>query len=545
VAIAKGSRRVSAGPTNQVISAARDTSPVRARSRRFSRAAAGLLVAALAGCGSTVSGVDATGTAPTGTGDAGLTVPSPGAAGTAPGVTAPGATTGGAGVAAGTGAGSTGTSTGTAPAATGDGAAAPGAVTSGGEGSGVTRAVAPGITDTTIRVGLVYSSDSSAANRAIGAAGAAASYDMRDVYNAYIKYANAHGGFAGRKLEPIYYNLSVSENQDVQAQAACEHWTQDNKVFVMDALRNDILRACAEKAGAISVVGGDGIKSTFDRFPHFLDPNAIRLDRLGPVTVSGLDRAHYFTGKLGLITWDDPNYRFAMEHGTLPALKARGITPALDPIYISVPQQLQELSAMTAATSSAVNKMRTAGVDHVIIADGPAGVWAGGGLTLEFMNNAKSQRWYPRYGQNAYNLPGDSVLPSDQMDKALAILPTDDSAKNDEGWHLNKRRELCYKIQADAGMPVKPSNSGDETIAAHTCDTIFFIQQAVNAIDTVITNDTFVQAVEAFGTSFPSAAVYGTKFGPGLHDGAAMVRTAEYFDSCKCLKYSGPPYYAD
>jgi hypothetical protein len=189
--------------------------------------------------------------------------------------------------------------------------------------------------------------------------------------------------------------------------------------------------------------------------------------------------------------------------------------------------------------------MRTAGVDHVMIADGPAGVWAGGGLTLEFMNNAKSQRWYPRYGENAFNLPGSSVLPSDEQEKALAIMETDDDARYDEGWHLNQTREKCYKIQADAGMPVKSSNSGDESIASHVCDTVFFIQQAVNSIDTVINSDTFVQAVEGFGTSFKSAVVYGTKFMPGRHDGADMVRTSEYFDSCKCLKFQGPPYYAD
>jgi hypothetical protein len=405
--------------------------------------------------------------------------------------------------------------------------------------------VAPGITDDKVYAGFFYSSDSSQANRAIGASGAAASYDMRDVYRATIKYANEHGGFAGRQLEPLFYDLSVSQDQNNQAQAACEHWTVDNKVFVMDALRNDILRGCAEKADAISIVGGDGVKSTFDRFPHFLDPTAIRLDRLGPVTVSGLDRAHYFTGKLGLLTWDNVNYRYGMEHGTLPALAARGIKPALDPVYVSVPDQLQGLGAMSAAVSNAVTKFQTAGVDHVMIADGPAGVWAGGGLTLEFMNAAKSQRYYPRYGQNAYNLPGSNVLPSDQMDKALAILETDNTARHDEGWHTNKTREKCYKIQADAGMPVRSSNSGDESFASNVCDSIFFIQQGINSIDGVITNDTFVQAVEGFGTSFKSAGVYGTKFFPGRHDGADMVRTAEYFDSCKCLKYSGPPYYAD
>ena len=511
-----------------------------ARPTRVRRAGLLLGVLLAAGCGTTV---DLTATGVPTAGPDSLTVPispAPGAS-LPPGVTAPGDVSGGvpSGVSGG------GTAPGTvATSGPSYGGSAPSAPRTGGS-SGVPVAAAPGITDTKVFVGLPYSDDAAAANRAIGAAGAAASYDLRDVYNAVIKYANSHGGFAGRQLEPIYYNLSVARDFNVQAQEACNKWTVDNKTFVFNAMRTDILRSCAEKAGAISITGGDGVKSTFERFPHFMDPNAIRLDRLGNVTVGGLANAKYFSGRLGLVTWDDNNYRYALQNGYLPALAARGIKPALEPVYITVPQQIGALADMTAAVSSAVTKFAAANIDHVIIQDGPAGVWAGGGLTLEWMNQAKSQGYKPRYGQNAYNLPGSNVLPADQMDRAIAIMESDSSASNDEGWRLNQRRELCYKIQAQAGMPVKSSNSGDESAASNACDQIFFIQEAINSIDGVITSDTFVRAVEGFGTSWPSAAVYGTKFGPGLHDGAAMVRTAQYFQSCKCLKYSGPPYYTD
>src|SRR3954462_10596062 len=70
--------------------------------------------------------------------------------------------------------------------------------TTGGSGD-ATKATAPGITATTIYAGFYYSSDAAAGDRAIGAAGAAQSYDTRDMYRAVIDYANKHGGFAGRK----------------------------------------------------------------------------------------------------------------------------------------------------------------------------------------------------------------------------------------------------------------------------------------------------------------------------------------------------------
>ncbi len=512
----------------------------RSRARLATLAVAGLLAAA---CGSTVQ---TTAQQPGAVlAPDGQVVPSAGAtAGADAGLSVPG-TTSSTGSAPGAAAGAT---TYTGPGTAGTTAGSGATTTRTGGGSATTTVggpVGPGITDEKVYVGLAYSSDAAAGNRAIGAAGAAQSYDGRDYYNSVIHYANSHGGFAGRQLEPVYFDFSVSQDKSSQDQAACAKWTQDNKVFAMYAFRSDTIRTCAEKAGGVSLVSGDGIKSTFERFPHFLDPNSIRLDRMGGVTVGGLAKAGYFRGKLGLVTWDDPNYKFAMQHGYLPALTRQGIKPTLDPVYISVPQQLGAIGDMTAAVSSAVTKFRAAGIDHVIIQDGPAGVWAGGGLTLEWMNQAKSQNYYPRYGQNAYNLPGNSVLPADQMDHAIAILSTDDDKKYDEGWHLNKAREKCFKIMADAGFPISSSNSTDESLASQACDMVFFIQQVVNSLRESITADSFVRGAEALGTSFASAYVYGTKLGPNRHDGADMVRTAEYLQSCKCLKYKGPPYYPD
>lgn len=511
------------------------------RPRRWTPAA--LLVVGLVGCGSTVGqtagSTSGVGGGAGGPGGAGLAAPSgSGASTTTPG-SAVGSSPGEAALGGGTAGG----------ADTGQAVGAPGAVsgtsvpTSTGSSvgrSGVVPANAPGVTATTVYIGLGYSSQEAGGDKAIGASGAAPSYDMRSVYNAYISYANAHGGFAGRHLVPLYYDYNLTTDQSTQDQSACAYWTQDHKVFVMDA-SSDVLRACAEKAGAIAIGNGGDVLSTFQRFPHYVDPDTIRLDRLGPATVSGLFRAGYFTGKLGLVTWDEPNYRFTMQQGYLPALASHGIKPT-DVAYVTVPQQVGALGDMSAAVQSAVTKFHSEGIDHVIIQDGPAGVWAGTGLTLEWMDQAKSQGWYPRYGANAENSPGASILPSDEQDKELAIFDADVDPSYDQGWHPNSAREACYKIQADAGQPVSTSNVSDEDIAAFTCDDVFFPQRVLNAVSAVST-DAFMQAVSGLGTSWPAAFVYGTNFFAGRRDGSDAFRQAEYFSSCTCLKFSGPPAY--
>lgn len=495
----------------------------------------GLAAIALAAtaCGSTVQahGTAASQLAPgtTGTtssaGDQGLTVP--GAVGSAPAGsgTVPGASSTG---------GLTTTGAGTAPGSTGSG-------TSGPASGGVTAALGPGITASTIYMGDYYSSQLGAVDTAIGAAGDAPSYDYRDVTNAIIDYANSHGGFAGRKLKAIWYDLKLSNQRPAEDAAACAKWTQDNKVFAM-AGATDQYRACAEKAGAVSILSGNSVASTFQKYPHFVDPVSIRLDRMGPVTVGGLYKAGYFSGKLGLITWDDPNYRYAMTQGYLPSLASHGIKPATDPIYVSVTQDANSVAELAAEMRSAVAKFKTLGIDHVLIQDGPAGVWAGGGLTLEFMNNAKSQRYYPRYGGNAYNIPGSSELPADEQDHELAILDTDQTSENDAGWHVNAQREKCFKIEVRAGLP--PKNDEDRGLAAQTCDEIFFLQRLINSVP-VVNADNVINAIAKLGTSFAPASVYGTNFFPGRRDGSDKVRLVQYFQSCNCLKYSGPPYRPD
>jgi hypothetical protein len=498
--------------------------------------AAPALVAAA--CGSTVK----TGAGGRSPGSSGLALPSVSANGGGAQATNQSGATGGAtggyngGALSATGGASYGGATDTG-SPNGGGTATPNGVT-----SKLVPASAPGVTNTTIYIGASYSSQSAQGDKAIGAAGAAPSYDGRNVLDTIINYANAHGGFAGRKLQALYYDYNLTTDSNTQDQSACAHWTQDNKVFAIDG-GDDILNACASKAGALILGDGSATQATYRQYPNLVDPDGTALDRMGNVEVNGLFKAGYFTGKLGLVTWDDPEYRATIQNGYLPALSAHHITPD-QIVYISVPQAIGAVSDMTAAVSSAVTKFKSLGIDHVMIQDGPAGVWGGDGLTLEWMDQAKSQDYYPRYGANPLNNPGASINPSDEMNKELAVDDADYDASYDQGWHPNQARALCYKIEADAGYPVKSSNPNDEAAAAGSCDGIFFLQAVLNRVPQVSISD-FVQQTQQLGTSFASSLIYGTKFLPGRRDGGDEFRTEEYFSSCSCLQYQSSPYYPD
>jgi hypothetical protein len=130
------------------------------------------------------------------------------------------------------------------------------------------------------------------------------------------------------------------------------------------------------------------------------------------------------------------------------------------------------------------------------------------------------------------------------MNHAIAIDHADYDTRFDVGWRTNEARARCFKIMADAGYPVNGSNANDEVAAGNSCDTVFFFQRLLNGMS-LITADNFINAAGGLGTSFHSAVVYGTKLIPGRRDGGGMMRTEEYFDSCKCLKFQSAPAYGD
>ena len=444
----------------------------------------------------------------------------------------------------------TGGPAGTTPgAATGAGGAG---TTSGGQTgaveqrttTGASGATAPGITKDKVYLGIAYFPDAASSNAAIGASGANGG-DQRDYNNAVIDDLNKRGGILGRKVVPVYFEIqsTSSEPVDSQLQKACDRWTKDNKVFAI-TFRGRVLQECARKAGILITDGSGEASATYSKLPNMLDPGNLSLDRLGGTTVSGLATQAYFkpapewtAGKVGVITWDNPNYRAGVSQGYLPALKKLGLSAPVK--YVQIPQTVGNISDSSAAVSSAVLSFRSAGIDHVLIQDGPAGVFGLGGLTLLFLQNANSQQYYPRYGFNANNVPGFSIYPARQQHGMLAVDYGDYMPSQDEGISPNPARTRCLRIMKEHGV-----TANDQTTyatAGAACESIWFVEALLKKAPQLTLRGA-IAAAEGLGTSFGSTLVYGTRFGPGRHDGAELARNAKYDDACSCMKYTSKPY---
>jgi hypothetical protein len=508
------------------------------RSKHLSVAAL-LLAGVLSACGSTVQTVGSQQAAGGGTTGLGL---DPSASPTQGGEL--GGTSGGLDSSTGTG-GTSGSGTGsTSGTSTTSGTSGGQVGTSGGTSGGqaTSGANGPGVTATEIRLGIPYCNDCAAGNAGLGAAGEDPG-DTRRYYKAALDEVNARGGVLGRKLVPVWHQISVSDDITRSQQEACEAFTKDNKVFAI-FFRGEIVYSCALKAGIIAW-GGGASGEVFARYPNLFAPSSIRFERLAAVTVKAMVRAgwqkpdaKYPTGKIGLNSCDNPEYRYSMNKGWLPSLHQAGLKET-DVRYVAIPADPGTIGDASAAISSAVLRFRQEGIDHVFISDGPAGIFAGTGLTLLFLQSAQAQSYKPRYGFNTQNSPDYDNHPQEQLVDMLAVDSSSTEAANDAGIPLNAQRERCFAIMKKKGLPVGQSQT--QNVAEAACEFAWFTEAIVKASRSTLLRDV-IAGGESLGTSYQSPWQYGTKIGPGQHDGTQLFRNLRYDEPCKCMKYTSKPY---
>ena len=493
-----------------------------------------------AGCGSTVV------VSPTGTRAGGqeLSVPSPGSNG-AQGLSLPSAAATGRGAAGRrvfTGGSMSGSTTGAASAGTAPGTGS-GPATPGRDG--------PGVTPTRLYVGESWDPNIARADAAVGAA----SGDPGDIHgetNAMIKYINDHGGVAHRKIAAVWHQISTSDDASTSAEATCQAWTRDNKVFVLDGANfsgaGTLMDECAQHEGGIELIGGSITMQTTEvesHYPEAFDLNGLSNDRAMRYTVAGLSQLGYLSAgaRVGIVTWDDPFFRYGVSHDAEPALAALGFNHV--PVaYVSSPSSYGDLAATSAAVSSAVLRFSST-VDHVIIFDGASGVTGGGILTLEWMQQAHSQHYRPRYGLNSgsgFNALA-SDLPADQLVNSVGVgwMPALEQTSHDFATMKKPAQaKLCEQIMNRAGQPASSANAIANQLGI--CDFYFLLKQALDSVSGPLNQLTAIAAFNAIGTRHQSLVNFGAKIDPQRRDLPYLVRNMTYQSTCSCFRYVGPIY---
>jgi hypothetical protein len=240
--------------------------------------------------------------------------------------------------------------------------------------------------------------------------------------------------------------------------------------------------------------------------------------------------------KIGILSINDPNWERPLTQVLLPALaKAGHPVDAADVYRVNPGQSSADTGAVVADIQSSALRFRNDGVTHVILLD------SSGTLTLFFTQNAKNQRYFPRYGVNSGSglqaLVDAGVIDTSQLKGALGIgwLPNLDlKAASAKKW-AGPGTADCLETMRKAGYSFPDANSA--SIALSECDEINLIAMAINRAGTSITLPNALNALNQIGPRFPTAGLPAAFFSASRHDGAEKVFDLAWDTQCDCAAY--------
>lgn len=398
----------------------------------------------------------------------------------------------------------------------------------------------PGVDATTISIGLTIQ-DNNATVSSIASAYNVQLADNRGAYEALVRYFNAHGGIAGRKLRPIYYTYDpTSGNVDQIGQAACATFTEDANVFAaLDTIWGDSFNTCMQRRGRVMLPYGlyFGSETTWERYPNVVAADGLPFNDAGKILAEHLARSGFLSKstRLGAIVRSSDELTEAYRRGFVPTLAKFGLNVA-QTHFIRDAQAASEISGYTADISSAVLKFQSSGIDRVVFFD------TGSYAALVFSQTAEQQQYRPRYGFTSLNsivaLQGDgSAAPQAQMVGAQGVS----WETNADGLTKARTRsaQQCDAILKDAGIGA--TDVSTEASYLKTCQTFFLFKAAADIAGRNLNRDTFIGSAERLGSTFVSTNTWNgmTRFGVNEHSGVSVFRPFIYREDCSCFVVSG------
>jgi hypothetical protein len=398
----------------------------------------------------------------------------------------------------------------------------------------------PGVTDTTVKLGVEYFDTAQLgtfANSA-GVKGVGATSQLQ-TYQVAADYVNRHGGLAGgRKLVIVPRQRSTTESTSSAGQASCAAFAEDDRVFAANAdlTEDSPLVACLAKHGVLSVTGGQVEAGSRDDFAHYpglyMGPSTMETVGAAGAYVDALVRQGLLTpgSTIGLLWFDFSDFVVARQAGLLPALARHGLKVKTE-FRSHYGGSASDLGAIASQMQSAELQFRAAGVDRVLSLDFQ------GTLLFFFMQQAQQQGYHPRYGLASWSdldfLTANGMGPQLTGATGIGWLPAYDV----DAQHQPKTAPMtqCLALMRAHGMSV--TAQGDLILQYDACAKVFFLKALLDKARDL--RPAGLRAALAQLGQQPSYAGFGDRFDTNRPWGAAVYRDLGYDAACSCGTYRG------
>jgi Periplasmic binding protein len=230
---------------------------------------------------------------------------------------------------------------------------------------------APGLTDTTIKVGVTYV-DLEAIRDVVDTDHG----DYQATYQALIDDINDRGGVNGRKLEPVF--APVNPVGTAPAEEACLKLTEDEEVFAVIGFIQGDSANCYLDGHETAVIGGEMTPERLERAkaPWFSsEPSS---DQQSDV-VRALAEGGSLDGKLGVVAISQD--KALLEDSIEPLLADLDVKPAEVAIIDAPPGD----TVVTTANAAVVaERFQSSGIDTVLVVGTGASAWSDGLETTSY-----------------------------------------------------------------------------------------------------------------------------------------------------------------
>jgi hypothetical protein len=368
------------------------------------------------------------------------------------------------------------------------------------------------------------------------------------VLQAIIDDINARGGVLGRKLKLHVWWYDVADYPTLAdyIDAECAYFTQDVEVFTVYMTGGDSATLeCYRQAGMPVIVNWTNLTDdvVYAQNPHVFTISYPSISRVSRLMAGGLTDAGFLTrgSKIGLVSFDFPPWRRAVDQVLRPALAARGLSLSAE-AHVTPPRSPEELGVMMTEINAAAVRFRAEGIEKVLFLD------ANAFLGYFFINAAENQQYRGfQYGLTSgtggdiRDTNGERFYPAEQMDGAVLLgwAPLGDIAQAEGFKLLPPSASRCRALLERNGFRFHPDNCCRLWLGLEWCNRLWLLDAALeNQNSDAINVASFIRGAESLGSSFKPTDTFGATFAKGKHDGPSVYRVLRWSPSYQCFRYT-------
>jgi ABC-type branched-subunit amino acid transport system substrate-binding protein len=413
-----------------------------------------------------------------------------------------------------------------------------------------TGASGQGVTENSIKIGFMDAAFATPSGFLPTSTG-----DATTQINAVVDYINANGGIGGRKITPVIRKFNLSANNDATAAALCAAFADDDKVFAVSSqsvIVSSAARECFSKKKVVYLEGAGSwpidTKTLARMAPYGYVTNIPAVDRPAVSYIKMLLDEGYFgsdpkAAKVGLISMDDPAYKFAAEKAEAE-LKKAGIE-LVDKVFFDTTSQ----DTVSRDGTASAPRFAAKGITHVIS-------MASGGNSMQFMWAAEDNKYFPRMAFTSFDnlrivqngsLFRIRVVSKDNLRNSIAIgfNPVTDTEDKELIFPQPGPEKTCIDLFTNRQLITGFESRYNSRYAQSYCDNMVFLKTVADNITGPLNAEAISAQVAKLGSKgFDASVGWLTVFGPNRFDGGNGYRVLKFDTSCTkspngCFGYSG------